>query len=101
MRMLINAFLPLEPFNSLVREGTAGKTLNEVIEAISPEAVYFIEQRGSRCAVLIVNIKDAAQIPAVAEPLFLKFNARCEFHPTMLPADLAQAGLDELGRRWR
>ena len=101
MRMLLNAFFPLEPFNTLIREGTAGKVINEVMEAIKPEVAYFVEQQGMRCAVLVVNLKDPSQIPAVAEPLFLKFDARCEFHPAMLPEDLAKAGLDDLGRRWR
>jgi hypothetical protein len=35
---------------------------------------------------------DAAQIPAIAEPWFLAFNASIEIHPVMVPEDLCRAG---------
>jgi hypothetical protein len=37
-------------------------------------------------------MKDASQIPAIAEPWFLAFNAHVEMHPVMVPEDLAKAG---------
>ena len=36
-------------------------------------------------------MQDASQIPAIAEPWFLAFNASTEFHPVMVPDDLAKA----------
>jgi hypothetical protein len=36
-------------------------------------------------------MKDASQIPAIAEPWFLAFNASIEFYPVMIPEDLAIA----------
>jgi hypothetical protein len=35
---------------------------------------------------------DASQIPAIAEPWFLAFNAGIECCPVMVPGDLAKAG---------
>jgi hypothetical protein len=37
-------------------------------------------------------MQDASQIPAIADPWFLAFNASLEMHPVMVPADLAKAG---------
>ena len=100
MRMLMIAKSPLEPFNSRVKDGSAGRTLRAVIEELRPEAVYFTEIDGKRTCVMVVDLKDASQIPSVAEPFFLNFNASVEFHPVMSPEDLAKAGLSELGKKW-
>jgi hypothetical protein len=83
-----------------VRDGSAGDKLGRILEAIKPEAVYFTEQNGTRGAVLVVDMADASQIPALAEPWFLTFNADCEFRIAMTPADLKKAGLDKLGKKW-
>ena len=101
MRMMLTAHFPHEPFNSLVRDGSAGKKIQEVLAALKPEAVYFTEQNGVRTAVLIVNVEKASDVPRFAEPLFLVFEADCEFRIVMTPDDLAAAGLDSLGAKWK
>ena len=40
----------------------------------------------------ITGPDDYEQIPALAEPWFLAFNASIEIHPVMVPDDLAKAG---------
>jgi hypothetical protein len=100
VRILLNISLPHEPFNSAVRDGSAGQKLGRIIEEIKPEAIYFTEQHGSRGAVAIVDMSDPSRIPALAEPWFLTFNASVEFRVVMTPDDLQKAGLDELGKKW-
>src|SRR5205814_2623668 len=58
MRMMLTATLPHEPFNSLVREGKVGTIIGRILDELKPEAVYFMEQNGRRCAVLIINFTD-------------------------------------------
>jgi hypothetical protein len=98
--MILEVELPIEPFNKLVRDGTAGQKVQKILEAIKPEAAYFSEQDGQRGAILIINMTDASQIPAFAEPWFLTFNARCKFRIAMTPEDLAKSGLDKIAKSW-
>jgi hypothetical protein len=98
--MLLNVILPHEPFNTAVRKGTAGETIGKILDAAKPEAVYFTEQDGHRGAVLVVNVDSPSQVPALAEPWFLHFNADCKFRIAMTPDDLQRAGLHELGKKW-
>jgi hypothetical protein len=100
MRMLLNVTLPHDPFNAAVRNGTAGSAISRILEEIKPEAVYFTEQNGHRGAILIVNVNQPSEIPALAEPWFLNFNADCQFRIVMSPEDLQQAGLEDLGKKW-
>ena len=100
MRMLLHAKFPHEPFNAAVKDGSVGKKIKRILDELKPEAVYFTECQGRRGAILIVNVEDPSQVPAFSEPWFLLFNADCEFHIVMTPADLARAGLDELGKKW-
>jgi hypothetical protein len=100
MRMLMNVKVPHEPFNSAVKDGTAGAKLNKILEAIKPEAVYFTDQNGQRSAILIVDLPDPSKIPALAEPWFLTFQADVQFHVVMTPDDLKRSGIDGMGKQW-
>ncbi len=100
MRMMMEIQFPLEPFNSYVRDGSAGQKIRKVMEAIKPEAAYFSERDGHRGGVLIVDVKDPSDVPRLAEPLFLTFNAEVKFRIAMTPEDLGKAGLEELGKTW-
>jgi len=100
MRILLNITLPLEPFNTFVRDGSAGQKLGRILDDVKPEAIYFTEKDGGRGAVLIVEMSEPSTIPALAEPWFLTFNANVEFRVVMTPVDLQKAGLDELGKKW-
>jgi hypothetical protein len=101
MRMMMTATIPHEPFNSLVRAGTVGSKIRAILEELAPEAAYFTEQDGTRCAVLVVDVADQTRMPFYAEPFFLTFNADCRFRIAMTAEDLGKAGLDQLGQRWK
>ena len=98
--MLLHVQLPLEPFNSAVRDGSAGEKIQKILDSIKPEAAYFSEHNGRRGGTLVVNVKEASDVPALAEPWFLTFNAEVEFRIAMTPEDLGRAGLEALGKKW-
>lgn len=100
MRMLMQVKMSIEPFNSYVRDGSAGAKIRKILEDIKPEAAYFSAQDGHRGGIIVVNMDSASQIPSLAEPFFLTFNAEVHFDPCMTPEDLAQGGLDSIGQKW-
>jgi hypothetical protein len=100
MRMLMNVRIPHEPFNTLTKEGKAGVILQNIIQELKPEFIFFTEQGGTRGAVAIVDINNPSEIPSFSEPFFLNFNADCEFRVAMSPEDLGRAGLEDLGKKW-
>ncbi len=100
MRLMQIVRIPHETFNEAVRDGSVGAKNKAILEAIKPEAVYFTEMNGHRGVVLIVDVKDPSEIPALAEPWFLTFNADVEFRIVMSPEELSNAGLDEIAKKW-
>jgi hypothetical protein len=98
--MLMYVKFPPEPFNAAVRDGSIGPKIQRILEALQPEADYFSEHNGRRGGTFVVNLKGPSDIPALAEPFFLTFNAEVEFRIAMTPEDLAHAGLDVLGKKW-
>jgi len=100
MRVLLHATLPHEPFNTFVKDGSVSAKMKRILDEQKPEAVYFTEFDGHRSALLILQMEDGSQIPSVAEPWFVTFNADCHLHPVMVPEDLAKADLAALGKKW-
>jgi hypothetical protein len=92
MRFLLKVNIPVEAGNAAAKAGKLGSTIQSILEDTKPEAVYFTDTGGQRTGFIILNIQDNSQIPAIAEPWFLAFNADIELHPVMLPSDLAKAG---------
>ena len=68
------------------------QVVEKILSEQKPEAAYFIAEGGLRTAILIMNMKDVSQLPAIAEPWFLALNARMEVTPAMVADDLKKAG---------
>jgi hypothetical protein len=102
MRVLLKVSIPIAEGNAAIADGSLGNTLSSILADIKPEAAYFAEDNGARTAFLVVNLSDSSQIPAVAEPFFLAFNARVEFHPAMNLEDLKNAapGMESAVRKY-
>ena len=92
MRFLVKVNIPVDAGNVAAKAGTLGTTIQSILADLKPEAVYFTDDKGQRTALLFLDMQDASQIPAVAEPWLRAFNASIEIHPVMVPEDLARAG---------
>jgi hypothetical protein len=94
MKFIVEVDFPLEPFNTYVRNGTAGAKIGEVIGAIKPEVIYFTDNGPGRGALMIVDLADMSQVPHVTEPLMLTFGASVHYRIAMAPEELQAAGLE-------
>ena len=91
MRFLLKVNIPVESGNAAAKGGKLGATIQSILAELKPEAVYFTDNNGQRAGFIFLDLQDASQIPAIAEPWFLAFNARVEIHPVMNAEDLARA----------
>src|ERR1700686_2324725 len=93
MRMLLRVSIPVEAGNAAVKAGTLGSTVDRILADLKPEAAYFFpDDDGQRSGSIVFDMKDTSQIPEIAEPWFLAFNAKVSLRPIMNSQDLAKAG---------
>jgi hypothetical protein len=92
MRMLLKAQFPVEAGNAAAKTGKLAEILESILAEQKPEAAYFFADDGKRTALLVLDIQDASQLPALAEPWFLALNASVEVIPALTAADLPKIG---------
>ena len=92
MRMLCRVNLPVERANASIKDGSLATKMQQILGDLKPEAAYFTADKGERAAYIIIDLPSAADIPRIAEPFFLTWNASVSFQPVMTPQDLMSAG---------
>ena len=88
MRFMLTFRVPPEVGNTPMKDGRFMSAFQSVVEELKPEAAYFTPVEGARGGYLVVNMDDASQIPAIAEPLFLGLGATVQFHPVFTLEDV-------------
>jgi hypothetical protein len=103
MRTVLKFTIPVEAGNASITDGTLSKTMESILNDLKPEAAYFFPHNGERSGFIVFDLKEPSQIPQIAEPLFVAFNARVEFHPAMNLEDLKKAlsGIDQAVKKYR
>ena len=91
MRCLLKVSIPVETGNAAIADGSLPKTFESILADTKPEASYFTDEGGKRTAFIFFDMKDTSDIPALAEPWFLAFNAEVTFKPVMNLEDLKRA----------
>ncbi|MEX2982394.1 hypothetical protein [Streptomyces sp. C36] len=88
MRTLLRARMDTRAGNEALRNGTMSQVVEELIERLHPEAAYFTALDGGRTCLLVFDMEDSSQMPAVCEKLFTEMEAEVELHPVMNADDL-------------
>ena len=94
MRMLLIAEMDTEKANKAITGNTLPQTMKSVLDRVKPEAAYFGAQDGKRTGFIVFDLKEAADIPSIAEPFFQELGAKVTFMPVMNFDDV-QAGLQK------
>jgi hypothetical protein len=92
MRYIMKLRMPIDRGNEALSDPQFGHKMNDLLTEIKAEAAYFTTMNGERGGYIVVNMNDASEIPAIAEPFFLWLNADIDFVPVMKPEDLGKAG---------
>ncbi|MFE3586597.1 hypothetical protein ACFXOY_03635 [Streptomyces niveus] len=96
MRVLLTVRMDTAKANKAITDRTLPNTMKSVFDRIKPEAAYFGSQDGMRTAYIVFDLKDASDIPSVAEPFFQDLGAKVTFQPVMNFDDV-RTGLEKSG----
>jgi hypothetical protein len=91
-----------EEGNKILKDPNFGKKMQDLLAEVKAEAAYFSTICGSRGGYIIVNMDDASQMPAIAEPFFIWLKADIDFLPVMTIQDLGKAGpsIEAAFKKW-
>ena len=80
--------IPPQEGNAGLEDGRFTPTLRSIMEDLRPEAAYFGPVGRARGGYLVVDIEDAPEFCAYAEPLFLGLGASVRIAPVFSPEEV-------------
>jgi hypothetical protein len=102
MKYIMKVRMPNEKGNLRLKDPQFGMKMKEILAEIRAEAAYFTTICGNRGVYVVVNMTDASQMTAMAEPFFLWLDADIDFLPVMTPEDLEKGGpfIEAATKKW-
>ncbi len=100
MKMILTVTFPHDTFNILIKKGTIGDVLNQIMGDLKPEAAYFSLNEGKRNIFMVVNVNSPGDYVRYAEPFFLKFNADIKYDIVITPEEIQNSGLEAIGKKY-
>jgi hypothetical protein len=88
--MLLKAVMDTEAANQDSEAGTIVENTTRAVEALHAEAAYFVVEDGQRSCLIVFDMEDPSQIPAICEPLFVGAKAKVTLSPVMNLDDLTK-----------
>jgi hypothetical protein len=83
MRTLLKVTLPPGTGNETDRPEEMPRFLDAMMKELKPEAAYFYPENGRRTSLIIFDLKETSQMPAISERLTRKLGAEVLFSPVM------------------
>jgi hypothetical protein len=65
---MLRVSIPVDAGNTAARNGSLGTTIQRILDDLRPEAAYFAEDNGERTGYISFDMKESAQLPAIADP---------------------------------
>ena len=97
MRMMLRIEPDTKASNDAIQDGTLPKVIKEAMDMWKPECAYFYPENGNRAALMVFDMDDSTDIPAIVEPFFQMLGAKVTLTPVMNAQEL-EAGLEKLAR---
>jgi len=96
MRVLLTVQMDTEKSNKVIKDKKLAEIMQSAMERLQPEAAYFGAKEGQRTGFIVFDLKEASDIPSVAEPFFMELGAKVSFIPVM-DLDDVRSGLTKAG----
>jgi hypothetical protein len=90
MRVLMTLVMGDDKTSQAIQEKRMTEIMQTNLTPLHPEAAYFTTIKGHRAGFVVFDLKEPAQMPSVAEPLFQELGAEITFSPAMTVDDVVR-----------
>jgi hypothetical protein len=99
--MLITVRMDTETAGRAERQGRLVSVIREQLEKFKPEMAYFTTDYGDRTGFIVMDVKEANELIAVAAPVFAGLGAKISMRPVTTAEDLPEGGgtSEDAGKR--